>query len=597
MSDRPGLFAAPRHTVLSLSVEPESAIPERDRSQFEVLVRHLIYRFFHNELLASDDETRRVMLVSYTAALPSFVLTLFLYFIYHFALPPMPYPRPFWSQIGDHYFFVMYSFLIMGAAAVYEWDLLFPDLLDVFVLSVLPISTRRLFFARVLALTIFLGAVLIGTSILGTLFFPVVADLPRFGYHLLAHALSVLMSGTFAAASFLALQGILLNTVGQRVFRRITPFLQGGSMMLLLAVLLFYPAVCHSIMPLLTSDSTAVRCFPPFWFLGVYERILQGPSALPIFSQLAHTACNALMLMLLIVLLTYPLAYRRRVRQLIEGAGVIDNPSRTAAPLRHVLHTVILRRPAQRAVFHFVSQTILRAQRQRVMLGLYGGLALALTISNMVVLRIAAGHLRPSLLSYGIRTAVPIMAFWTIVALSSIVSAPIDRRCSWLFHAIIGRPGPDHLAGTRTWITLWAMLISLTTALVLHALSPAQLRTPLVTAGQALVAIGISLLLTDLCLYSVRTIPFTHLRTSSITDFPLMVVRYFVFFPFFVFIVVHQERWIEASVAHLLKTFLFLAIAHTVLMKAHQHALRQSMLETAPEESDEFLQRLGLCDH
>jgi hypothetical protein len=231
MSDRPGLFAAPRHTVLSLSVEPESAIPERDRSQFEVLVRHLIYRFFHNELLASDDETRRVMLVSYTAALPSFVLTLFLYFIYHFALPPMPYPRPFWSQIGDHYFFVMYSFLIMGAA-VYEWDLLFPDLLDVFVLSVLPISTRRLFFARVLALTIFLGAVLIGTSILGTLFFPVVADLPRFGYHLLAHALSVLMSGTFAAASFLALQGILLNTVGQRVFRRITPFLQGGSMML-----------------------------------------------------------------------------------------------------------------------------------------------------------------------------------------------------------------------------------------------------------------------------------------------------------------------------------------------------------------------------
>lgn len=169
------------------------------------------------------------------------------------------------------------------------------------------------------------------------------------------------MSGTFAAAGFLALQGILLNTVGQRVFRRITLFLQGGAIMLLLAVLLFYPAVCHSIMPLLTSNSTAVRCFPPFWFLGVYERILQGPSALPIFSQLARTGCNALMLMLLIVLLTYPVAYCRRVRQLIEGAGVIDNPSRAAAPLRHVLHTVILRHPAQRTVFHFVSQTILRA--------------------------------------------------------------------------------------------------------------------------------------------------------------------------------------------------------------------------------------------
>jgi hypothetical protein len=596
MSDRPGLFAAPRHTILSLNVPIESCSRARVRSQFEVLVRHLIYRFFHNELLASDDETKRVMLVSYTAALPSFVLTLFLYPIYNFALPPMPHPRPFWSQIGDHYFFAMYSFLIMGAAAVYEWDLLFPDLLDVFVLSVLPISTRRLFFARVLALTIFLGLVLVGTSILGTLFFPVVANLPRFGYHLLAHALSVLMSGTFAAASFLALQGILLNTVGQRVFRRITPFLQGGSTMLLLAVLLFYPAVCHSIMPLLTSDSTAVRCFPPFWFLGVYERILQGPSALPIFSQLAHTACIALMLMLSLVLLTYPLAYRRRVRQLIEGAGVIDNQSRTAAPLRRILHAVILRRPAQRAVFHFVSQTILRTQRQRVMLGLYGGLALAITISNMVVLRIVAGHLRPSLIPYGIRTAVPIMAFWTIVALSSIVSAPIDRRCSWFFRAVIGRPGPDHLAGTRTWITLWAMLISLTTVLVLHTLSPAQLRTPIITAGQVLVAIGISLLLTELYLYPVRTIPFTHLRPSSITDFPLMVVRYFVLFPFFVFIVVHQERWIEASMAHLLNTVAVIVIAHLLFLIAHHRTLRQSTLETPPDESDEFLQRLGLCD-
>jgi hypothetical protein len=76
-----------------------------------------------------------------------------------------------------------------------------------------------------------------------------------------------------------------------------------------------------------------------------------------------------------------------------------------------------------------------------------------------------------------------------------------------------------------------------------------------------------------------------------------MVVRYFVLFPFFVFIVVHQERWIEANVTHLLKTLLLLAIAHIVLMKAHQHALRQSTLETAPEERDEFLQRLGLCDH
>jgi hypothetical protein len=597
MSDRLGLFAAPTHTVVSLNAPAESPTEERPRSQFEVLVRHLIYRFFHSELLASDDETRRVALISCTAALPSFVLTLFLYPIYHFALPPRPHPRPFWPQIGDHYFFVMYSLLIMGAAAVYEWDLLFPDLLDVFVLSVLPITTRRLFVARVLALTIFLGMVLVGTSILGILTFPVVADQPRFGYHLLGHTLSVLMSGTFAAASFLALQGILLNTVGQRVFRRITPLLQGGSMMLLLAVLLFYPAVSQSIQALLTSGSVAVRWFPPFWFLGIYERILQGPSALPIFSQLARTGYYAFALTIAVVLLTYPLAYRRRVRQLIEGASTVDNPSLAAVPLRRVLHAAILRTPAQRAVFHFVGQTVLRSQRQRVMLGLYCGLAFALTISNMVFLRITAGHLYPALLPNGIRAAIPIVTFWTVTGLSSIASAPIDRRGSWLFNVIIGRPGSGHIAGVRIWITLWALLLSLTSVVILHVLSPPAMRAPLVSAGQVLVAIGLSLILTDIQLYPVRTIPFTHLRISSINDFPMMIARYLVLFPFFVFMVVHEERWIEASIFHLLVTAMLIAIVHLSILRKQTVSLEQSALETPLDEGNEVVQRLGLCAH
>ena len=595
MSSRPALFAPAKHSVLSLNVQAQTATPERVRTQFEVLVRHLIYRFFHNELLASDDETKRVMLISYCVGLPTLVLSLFLYPAYH-AFPPAPYPRPFWPQVGDHYFYVMYSLLIMGAATVYEWDLLFPDVLDIFVLSILPISTRRLFFARVLALAIFLALVLLGTSFLGSVFFPLVAGLPSLGRHLLAHSVAVMMSGTFAAATFLAVQGILLNTVGERVFRRITPFLQGGSIMLLLAVLLLYPTLSHSLRPLLTSNIAAVRWFPPFWFLGIYERLLQGPSALPIFSQLARTSCSALLLMLGTVVLTYPLAYRRRVRQIIEGASTIETPSRTAAPFRHLLHATILRNPAQRAIFHFVSQTIVRTPRQRVMLALYGGLAFALTLSNMVVLRIAAGRLLPSLLPYGIRAAVPILAFWSVLALSAVVSATIDRRGAWLFRVLIGRPGPNHLAGTRIWITLWALAIGLAAVLLLHTVSPASMKTPLVAAGQLLVAIGAPLLLADVTLFPVRTIPFTHLHTSSITDFPLMIVRYFVLFPFFVMIVVQQESWIEASPAHLLKALALLAVAHSTLLMAHAHTLRQGTLETPPDEGDEFPQRLGLRD-
>lgn len=596
MRERAGLFAPTEHPVLSLAVQAERFTAGREQSQFEILVRHIFYRFLHNELLTSDDdETKRVMQISCAIAVPGMLVALFLFPAYH-AFPPYPVPRPFWAQAGDHYFYVMYSFVVMGAATVFEWDLLFPDLVDVFVLSIQPIANRHLFFARVLALAIFLGLVLFGTSILGILFMPLVAELPNFLRHLLAHSTAVFASGTFAAATFLALQGVLLNIVGENIFRRITPLLQGVSIMFLLAILLLHPTLSRSLEPLLTSGVAAVRLFPPFWFLGIYERLLMGPSAPAIFHELARTGCYALLVMLACAVFTYPLAYRRRVRQLVEGGRTIDRPSHTAVPVQRILQATILRLPAQRAIFHFISQTILRAQRQRVMLAMYGGLGFALTLSDMLVFRIGEGHVRPALLPSGIRSAIPVMVFWTVAGLRSVLASPIDRRGAWLFRVIIGRPKAGHFAGTRIWVTLWATVIGLATAIVLRALSSGNLQSDLVTLNQLLIAIGVSFLLADIFLFSVRSVPFTHLRKSSITDLPLVIVRYVVLFPLLVAILVHNETWIEASSSHLLKTLFFLVAAHLLLVKIHARSLLQSTLDTHPDEPDEFPQRLGLRD-
>ena len=374
MSERLGLFAPPKHPVLSLSVQAETFAPDRDQSEFEVLVRHILSRFFNNELLASDDETKRVMQIACAVALPTLIVSLFLFPAYH-AFPPAPLHRPFWSQASDHYFYVMYSFVVVGAATVYEWDLLFPDILDIFVLSVLPIPSRRLFFARVLALAIFLCLVQFGTSILGNLFLPMVAEQFNFIRHILSHFIAVTMSGMFAATTFLSIQGILLNTVGEKIFRRVTPLIQGASIMLLLVILLLCPAIAGSLQALLLSGSATIRYFPPFWFLGIYESLLTGSSAPAIFHTLARNGCYALVFMVACTLLTYPLAYRRRVRQLIEGSAASSTSGGTNVVIRHVLHTTLLRQPPQRAIFHFISQTILRSQRQRITLAMFGGLS------------------------------------------------------------------------------------------------------------------------------------------------------------------------------------------------------------------------------
>jgi hypothetical protein len=597
MHNRVGLFAPPKHPVLSLTVQAEAIPLERQQSQFEILVRHIFHRFLHNELLSSeDDETKRVLQISSAIAVPGLLVALFLFPPYH-GFPPHPLHRPFWAQVSDHYSYVMYSFVVMGAATVFEWDLLFPDLVDVFVLSVQPIASRQLFLARVLALAIFLGLVLFLTSILGILFLPLVAELPSFLRHLLGHSISVFASGIFAAATFLALQGILLNIVGEHIFRRITPLLQGASVMTLLAILLLHPTIAGSLGPLLTSGAPAVRLFPPFWFLGIYERLLLGPSAPAIFHELASTGCYALLATLAATVLTYPLAYRRRVRQLIEGGRAVNTRGRRTATLfQWILQATVLRLPAQRAIFHFINQTILRAQRQRVMLAMYGGLGIALTLSVVLAFRVGGGHVRPVLLPDGIRFAIPIMIFWTVAGLHSVLGSPFDRRGAWLFRVIIGSPKAGHLTGTRVWVTLWAVFIGLATAIVLHALSPKSLRSHLTTLNQLLIAVGVSFLLADVFLFSVRSVPFTHLRKSSITDLPLVVVRYVVLFPLLVAILVHNETWIEASAIHLFKALLFLVTAHLLLLITHSRSLSQSTLDTLLDETDEFPQRLGLRD-
>ncbi len=447
-----------------------------------------------------------------------------------------------------------------------------------------------------LALAIFLCLVQLGTSILGTLFFPMVAEQFNFLRHIFSHFVAVTMSGMFAAMSFLSIQGVLLNTVGERIFRRVTPLIQGVSIMMLLVVLLLCPTLAGSLEALLSSGSAAVRYFPPFWFLGIYECLLGGSSAPAIFHSLARSGCYALLFVVACTLLTYPLAYRRRVRQLIEGSAAASGPRSTNVPIRRALHATILRQPPQRAVFHFISQTILRSQRQRVTLAMFGGLSVALAVAQMLVLTGERGHIHPALLAEGIRSAIPIMIFFTVIGLRSVVGAPVDRRGAWIFGVVIGRPRSRHLAGTSIWITLWAVIVGAGTVLFLHAFSPASLMIPRITAGQLLVAAGLAFLLSDVLLFSIRAIPFTQLRKGSVNDLPLMIVRYFVIFPIFVPIVIHREAWIESSTPHLFATFLLFAGAHVLLKKTQARFVAQSTLDMPPNDAEEFPQSLGLRD-
>ena len=572
----------------------DSLLSSAGQKQFKLLVRHLLDRFFNNEIVSVDGETLPlIMTVAWAIALPTLVATIFLFPAYH-GFPPKPPTPPFWGRVADHYGFVMYAWVVMGAITVFEWDLLVPNVLDVFVLSVLPIGERRLLLARVAAILIFLGLFLFGTGSLGIIFFPLAtepADVPR-AYA--AHFFAVTAAGLCAASLVLALQGLLISLLGARLFRAISSFLQSLVVMVLAIVLFLFPVVSRSLEALIQSGNTAVHWFPPFWFLGVYESISAGPSALPAFTQLAHTGYQVTGWLMVLAIVTYPLAYARSTRQAVEGSIAPNSRSLLVPPAVRVLHATLVRTPPRRAVHHFISQTLFRSQRHRLYLAMYAGVGIALACVWILALRVEGNHIRIAISTTGVRLAVPAIAFWIVAGLCTSLLSPADPAGSWVFRLIHGKAASDHLSATKLWVLLWAMTMTLGAVAVLQIISYPELRAPRELVTQVVVAAGICLLLTDAFSLQTAAIPFTEARVPHNTDLAFILLRYIVFFPALIVATVNYEWWIEVSAGHLIVTTLLIIAAHFALRYVQWRIRRERIRGSAAQEEGEVSRVLGL---
>ena len=584
------IFAPPEFPVLSLEVQAHLPVVEaQEQSQFRLLIRHFLERFFNNDMVSADGETKaRLLQVVYAIALPGMVVALFLFPLYH-----APLERPFWSQVSDHYFYVLYSFVAVGAVSIFAWDLLFPDLLDLFVLSPLPIVGARLFRSRIVAAILFLGLFLLGSSALGAIFYPLLSDPPGLARHLIAHVSAVLAAGAFAAALILSLQGLITTVVGERFSRAISPFLQGIAMMVFLTILLLFPLSSRFLEVLVNLH--VARYFPPFWFLGIYETLLAGSLSLPVFSGLAKTGCLATAIVFALTIVSYPLAYRRRMRYLVEGSEVFDTRNIAIVPIHRLLHATLLRNAVQRGIYHFISCSLLRTQRHRVYMAMYGGLGLALLLACTVLLKLSHGHPGFALSPDGLRAAVPIAAFWTIAGLRTAFLSPADRRGGWIFRVILGRPTSAQLGTTVRWILPCVLGLTLGMVALISRVAPPELRGWNSLACQVLIAVGLCLLLTDALFLKVRTIPFTGEARASATNLAFILLQYFGLFPPLILISAGLEPWLEASVWHVVGIVAVIGAAHLAMLRIHnKDAEYHANLIDLDEDEEEFPQRLGL---
>jgi hypothetical protein len=600
MMSEPEILPLNAQAALGEALEPE-------RSQFSLLVRHFLERFFNHETASPDGDAKaRLVLIAFATGLPGFMVALYLWPVYHpfIGWPPgrpLDASRPpYWLQVNHHLFFVLYSFVAMGIITVFEWDMFFPDLLDIFVLTSLPIRDRSLFLARVVAITIFILGFLFDANILAPLVIPSTFDPPNLTRLLAGHLLAVAASGLFSAVFILALQGVLVSIFGERLFRRLSLLLQGFLISTLLMMLFLFPVISGAVPVFLQSGSPYVLCFPPFWFLGIYQRLLEGPSALPIFAALTRTGCVALLGAAVLATLAYPFAYLRRVRQLVEGPGTHDTRNWASRPLDKLLHGTVLRPPMRRAVFHFISQTLMRVQRYRIYLVLYGGVGVSVVVATILRFTVVNHRVRMDVSGDGIRAATAIVAFWTIAGLRMAFVSPGNQQGSWVFRIVHGRPprvsaALQLLLAAEVWVFLAAASITLLAFVAFRSVAPWELLTWPATAGQLLIAIGMCLLLTDVFFINVKIVAFTGEASREQSNLAATLLKYLALFPAVPWMPIVCELWIETSVFHLVFATAAIAVAHFALRRLHRRVVSDHCnLVYLEDDEEEFPMGLGL---
>src|ERR1017187_718432 len=150
------------------------------------LVDHFFRRFFDNDTIQVEGDTlttvvRAIAIVTAPGIAVGFILLN--------QYPPPPHQRPLWAAMGDQYFFVLFSFLVMACVSIFEWEMLFPDRLDFLVLSPLSVKPLQMLAAKSAALIGFLTLFLIACNVFGIVMLPALSR-GVFIRHIYAHTRS-----------------------------------------------------------------------------------------------------------------------------------------------------------------------------------------------------------------------------------------------------------------------------------------------------------------------------------------------------------------------------------------------------------------------
>ncbi len=409
--------------------------------------------------------------------------------------------------LPDEYFFIVLSMTVTGMVAVWRWDAIFPDRRDYMNLAHLPVSSRTIFLANLMAVLLLAGLAAIDVNGASCVLFPMVVSaalgtLPFFVKFGLVHAAGVLLASVFAFFAVFTILGLLMAVLPPRGFRRVSAYFRGLVVVYLVTLLCTSFAVPSSLQ---RSGAPPAWTFfmPSCWFVS-FCQLLRG-KANPAMVELARLVVPGVVGVILVAFCTYAIAYRRhfmRIGELSEGGGIEHTPR--AWRLRF-LRWIILRTPFQSACFDFAWKTMVRSEAHRLVLTGVGGLALVLASQAMMNAVQGTTSWRQAALTPDALSIPFVMTFLLIIGMRIAFEIPVELRANWIFQFLLDADRQECEPLARrvilTPILPWVFAITFVPYFYFEGWVVASLHTLLVLSW--------AVLLTNILLTRFRKLPFT----------------------------------------------------------------------------------------
>lgn len=420
-----------------------------------------------------------------------------------------------WAIRDLRLFFCAYAFGVAGFAAVFEWDMLFPDRRDFQILAPFPIPLRELVSAKFAALALFLlifaGAVNATSDFMMMLAGALAPHLRATGGRLiLAQIVATGGASAFAFLAVAALQGILINVMPAKIFRRISPWIQMAGMSVMVISTFGFPAYAGLIHSAVEKNQWWLHLLPAAWFGGLYEMILGGGN--PALASLGTFALEMTAAALLIVALSWGLGYRRHFRRTLETDDAPHRPRHWSVP------RWLLRNPHERTLFGFIGKTLARSQKHQFFLAAY--FSAGLCVAGFFCIAVRGGRivLSPS----GARSAAFVLGFFLISGFRAVFQFPAELGANWVFR--LAEAKWSELARSATRKAALAVSLIALLAMVL----PLELEAwhwPIVLEHCA-VQIFAAALLVEAMFWNFDKVPFTCSYFPGRASLALLVVLY-----------------------------------------------------------------------